>query len=205
MIWYVVVEDWIDLNRADPYREPCISISSRSRHQRSNSNTKRMCRTYQNPSYFCCTLSFDYRTGIINGVCQVGANHEAIRLYTELIASRSKSFKTNCDRLSVMYEYRYCQVLFLLLRLSITSWHNFDGKYLTAQDRHDNIAPAIRSMHLLREIKRDKTLNRWCSVKNADYKFNKDGIMQALVLYPTDEREYLVDAQKLFAEALSLN
>jgi len=96
-----------------------------------------------------------------------------------------------------MYRYRYNQILFFLTRLKIKNCHSFFGEQLGEDHRRKNIIPAIDSMNILRLIRKDPVLNRWCSTQVRDHKFNMDGMRHALESYPVQERDYIQEGMSL--------
>ena len=109
-----------------------------------------------------------------------------------------QSFTTKCSRLSIIYEYRYCQILALMRRIFIKHHFHSEGWFLGAADRRESVEPAIQSMYLMLEIAKDKILNRWCATQDVDHIFNADAIRHALKVYPEAEREYLEEAVRVF-------
>ena len=128
---------------------------------------------------------------------QVGHGSATVRMIHDRITKCFESYKPHSDRLNLVYEYRYRQVLCIVVRLAIMNCVNFDGIALDASARSGYIAPFLRSMELLQLIQNDEVLNRWCSVQKRDYHFNMDAIQQASLLYPEAERCHILEAGNL--------
>jgi hypothetical protein len=89
-----------------------------------------------------------------------------------------------------MYEYRYLQVLSLLVRDQFLR-----AREMSRADRELVVQPPIHSMHILKEIQADNDLDLWSrAVATPDWYFNMMFMEKAKEAWPTNERDDLSNA-----------